>query len=64
MILVNDKLEVIYDDEDFVGRQKRMLEGFEKQGLFKPVAPWTPEDVVAIKAAPVMMVLDSFAGMP
>jgi hypothetical protein len=64
MILVNDKLEIVYDDEDFIGRHERMMEAFKKQGLFEPIElpKFTREDYAEMKKGP-CLVIDSLGAM-
>jgi len=64
MILVNDKLEIIYDDEDFTGRLQRQLQSMIDQGLLdvSKLPVWTEADIAQMKKAP-MMTIDSLGAL-
>ena len=64
MILVNDKLEIIYDDEDFTGRLQRQMQSMIDQGLLdvSKLPVWTEADIAQMKKAP-MMTIDSLGAL-
>lgn len=64
-VFFNTEGKVIYDSEDFVGRLNRAMEAVAKHQIYPGPQPrmFTAEDIAAMKAAPVLLLVDSMPDM-
>jgi hypothetical protein len=66
MVLFNEKGEVALDTEGYMDRLNANMELIQTRQLHNapPARVFTAADIAAVKAAPVMMVIDSCGEMP